>query len=181
MKKIVLFLSVLVVALAACNSPQAEKQQTKKKEISKAELLTNIQQEEKALFGDDAAKIDRRRALKLVDDYQQFAGRFPNDTAAPGYLFKASDISMNMGKPGQTVAIFEKLIKQYPDYNKIETCYFLRAFVYDDQLKDYKKARQYYQEFLKKYPDSDFADDAAMLLKNMGKTPEELIKEFGNK
>ncbi len=181
MKKIILLVTVTVVFLTACNNQQHEQQQVKKKEISKTELSAKIQQEEKALFGDDAAKIDKKSALRLVSDYQQFAARFPDDSAAAGYLFKASDISMNMGKPHQTVAIFDKLINNYPEFRKIETCYFLRAFVYDDQLKDYTKAKQYYQEFLKKYPDSDFADDATMLLKNMGKTPEELINEFGDK
>jgi len=34
------------------------------------------------------------------------------------------------------------------------------------------------EEFLEKYPDSDFADDARISLQNLGKSPEELIKEL---
>jgi TolA-binding protein len=58
---------------------------------------------------------------------------------------------------------------------------FLKAFVYEDQLHDLNKAKKYYEEFLEKYPDSDFADDARISLQNLGKSPEELIKEFEEK
>jgi inosine/xanthosine triphosphate pyrophosphatase family protein len=35
-----------------------------------------------------------------------------------------------------------------------------------------------YELFLQKYPDNDFADDARISIENLGKTPEELIKQF---
>ena len=180
MKKIVLIASVLLLIFSACNAP-SKKKEVKNVKLSESEMLRNIQQDEKAMFSGTATKIDKKLALKLVEEYQQYANRFPDDTITPEYLFKASDISMNMGTPRQTIAIFDKLINKYPDFNKISTCYFLRAFVYDDQLKDYKNAKQYYKDFLKRFPDSDFADDAQMLLNNLGKTPEELINEFGKK
>jgi len=182
MKKIVFLLSAIVIVVASCNAPDNSNKATNKTantELTKTELLTKIQQGEKKLFGDTLIHVNRKSALNIVDEYMQFAGRFPDDTMAAEYLFKASDISMNLNRPQQTVEIFNKLIETYPDFNKIPTCYFLRAFVYDDQLKDYKTAEKYYREFIKKYPNSDFADDAEMLLKNLGKTPEELIKEFG--
>jgi len=182
MKKIVFLLSAIIIAVASCNAPDNSNKATNKtenKELTKVELLTKIQQDEKKLFDDTLVPVNHKSALVLVDEYQQFATRFPDDTMAAEYLFKASDIAMNLNRPQQTVEIFNTLIENYPDFNKIPTCYFLRAFVYDDQLKDYKAAEKYYREFIKKYPNSDFADDAEMLLKNLGKTPEELIKEFG--
>jgi len=35
-----------------------------------------------------------------------------------------------------------------------------------------------YREFLQKYPNHEFADDAELSLKNLGKTPEELLEQF---
>lgn len=53
------------------------------------------------------------------------------------------------------------------------------GFVYENDLNDLENAKQTYEAFLQKYPnDPDFADDAQMALKNLGKSPEELIKEF---
>jgi hypothetical protein len=44
------------------------------------------------------------------------------------------------------------------------------------------KAKETYEDFLKKFPDDkDYADDATMALKNLGKSPEDLIKEFEKK
>ncbi len=180
MKRIIL-LVMATLLMVACQSTGSKKEK-EVKTLTKKELLQKIAKTEKALFSDSLASgIDKKSALALASDYQSFASRFPNDSLAPGYLFKASDILMNMNRPQQTIFIFNKIINKYPDFNKLPTCYFLRAFVYDDQLKDYKAAKKYYNEFLSKYPDSDFADDAKMLLNNLGKSPEELIKEFGGK
>jgi outer membrane protein assembly factor BamD (BamD/ComL family) len=178
MKKIALFISMIVLLTTACNSPSG-KNEAGKKELSKSELTANINKSESELFNDKVTRIDKKKALQLAGQYKEFVNRFPDDTLSAEYLFKASDIYMNMGLPQQTVALFNKLIEKYPHYSKIATCYFLRAFVYDDQLHDYKTAEKYYKEFIKKYPDSEFTDDAKMLLKNLGKSPEELIKEFG--
>jgi TolA-binding protein len=85
---------------------------------------------------------------------------------------------MNLQRPKETIALFDALLENYPDYEKTPSVLFLKAFVYEDQLRDLDHARMYYEEFIEKYPGSDFADDAEMSLKNLGKTPEELILEF---
>ena len=177
MRRVILFPILLAVFLVSCQSTDTRKEPAKK-ELTKSELLTKIHANEQKLYGDSAAVLDKKSAIITVRDYQSFATRFPKDSLAAEYLFKASDLLMNMGRPQQTVFTFNEIIQKHPDFNKMPTCYFLRAFVYDDQLKDYKAAEKYYKEFLEKYPDSDFADDTQMLLKNLGKTPEELIKEF---
>ena len=117
----------------------------------------------------------------MIDLYTEYAREFPDDTLAPVYLFKASDISMNLYRPLETIRILDTLLIKYPDYSKTPTALFLKAFVYEDQVKNYKLARKYYQQFIDKYPDNEFADDAQMSLENLGKSPEELIREFEEK
>ena len=51
---------------------------------------------------------------------------------------------------------------------------FLKAFTFDNDLKDYENARKYYEEFLAKYPNNEFAESAKFLLDNLGKSDEEL-------
>ena len=58
---------------------------------------------------------------------------------------------------------------------------FLQAFVYENHVGDLSNAREKYIEFIQKYPEKDFADDAEICLQNLGKTPEELIREFEEK
>ena len=74
--------------------------------------------------------------------------------------------------------LYDEILDDYPDFEKAPTVLFLKAFVYDDQLQDYTNAKKYYELFLEKYPNNEFTDDAEISLKNLGKTPEELIEEF---
>ncbi len=147
------------------------------KPVSKSDI-TKLEGE---LFNNSMSIPDAKKAQKLVDMYIDYANINPDDTSSPDYLFKAADISMNFRAPVKSVALFNRIINEYPGYKNVPTAMFLKGFVYEDQLQDFTNARKSYMEFLDNYPNSDFADDARVSLKNLGKTPEELIKEFENR
>lgn len=167
-----LFLITNLFLLASCVGPETKSEE---KELSIEESIAGLENE---LFNSDQTKIDKRKALDLVKLYVKFTDEYPDDPISPEYLFKASDISMNLNRPTQTIKLFNKILTTYPSYNKTPTALFLKAFVYEDQLHDYDQAKKYYELFIVEYPDSEFADDAAVSLKNLGKSPEELIREF---
>lgn len=169
MKKYYFFIAILFVGLS-CSGPQ--------KEVNKTGLLDSIDSMENKLYNSQDVQISKEDATNLIALYEQYADEFPDDTLAPVYLFRASDLSMNLQRPNETIELFNALLSNYPDYEKTPSVLFLKAFVYEDQLRDLENAKIYYEEFLEKYPNSDFADDAEMSLKNLGKTPEELILEF---
>jgi tetratricopeptide (TPR) repeat protein len=52
------------------------------------------------------------------------------------------------------------------------------GYVYENNLGELAKAEEIYKKFLELYPDNDFADDAEISLKYLGKSPEELIEIF---
>ena len=168
MKKYFYIIIILVINFS-CSGPQENNTQS---------ILDSIDQMEAKLYNGDDVQINMDNAVDLINLYQKFALENPKDSLAPVFLFRASDLSMNLNRPVQTIAIFDDLLDRYPDYEKVPSVLFLKAFVYEDQLKDFDQAKIYYEEFLQKYPDSDFADDAEISLKNLGKTPEELILEF---
>ncbi len=171
MKRCYLLLIGLLVLGASCSGPNERGQ-------SEMTVQDSIVSMENNLFDNNGAQIKRADAAKLIDLYKKFAKENPQDSLAPVYLFRAADISMNIQRPVRTIALFNKIMTDYPDYEKVPSVMFLKAFVYEDQLHDLEKAKKYYEEFLARYPDSDFADDAEISLKNLGKTPEELIREF---
>jgi TolA-binding protein len=78
----------------------------------------------------------------------------------------------------QAIEFFERLRSEYPDYPRTADALFLEAFVYDDQVKDYAKAGELYRLFIEKYPNHPFAKDAEASLNMLGKSNEDLIKEF---
>ncbi len=178
MKKILLMLVVIGLAFSSCKQ---NGQKTEAEKPDAKQLIDEIKSYEQQLFSDNINNIDFDKAFKLADKYEEYATAFPDDSLAPEFLFKASDILMNLNKPGKTISDYKKLIKDYPQYKNVATCYFLIAFVYDDQLKDYENAKKYYELYLKKYPDGEFAKDAKMALQYLGKPAEELIKAFEEK
>lgn len=174
MKKYFLLITGILLLSVSCSGPGKSNQ-------TEASLQDSIVKMENNLFNNEDSQIKRADALKLIDLYKQYAKQNPKDSLAPVYLFRASDLSMNLQRPFKTIALFDLILKEYPDYEKTSSVMFLKAFVYEDQLKDLDKAKKYYEEFLARYPESDFADDAEVSLKNLGKSPEELIKEFEKK
>jgi len=144
---------------------------------SKDKDLLKIKDFEKSVLGNVAAPLNMENAEKLVILYTDFAKKYPNDTNSVNFLFKAANISMIL-QPKRSVELFDQIIKDYPAYNKMAHCMFLKAFVYDDKLKNINKAREAYEEFIKKYPTNEFTDDAKACLDNLGKTTEQLIQEF---
>lgn len=133
---------------------------------------------EKEIYNPDQDTLNRKKAKTLIGLYEQFAAQNPQDKKTPEILFKAAELSINVQNPNKTIMLYDELLLNYPDFEKAKAVLFLKAFVYDDQLKDYANAKKYYEEFLIKYPNSEFADDAEISLKNLGKTPEEMIREF---
>ena len=85
---------------------------------------------------------------------------------------------MNIDKAKHSIELFDRIINDYPKFAKVADCMFLKAFVYDDKLKDYKKAKEAYEAFLKKYPTHEFAESAKACIENLGKSPDQLIREF---
>ena len=167
-----IILMIFSIFLASCAGPTAESEE---KEKSIEESIAELENE---LFNTNQSKLDKRKALDLVNLYVRYVNQYPDEPISPEYLFKASDISMNLNRPRKTIQLFDRILTEYPGYNKTPSALFLKAFVYEDQLQDYDKAKKYYNLFLEKYPNSEFADDAEVSIKNLGKSPEELIREF---
>lgn len=166
------YVLILILALIAASCGQnKENQEAKTTEES-------IQELEKALFDTESLTLDRKKANELSYLYEKWAHENAQHAEASAHLLKAADLSMNLNNPRRSIGIYDQILKNYPDSKQASSALFLMAFVYDDQLKDYVNAGKYYTEFLAKYPESPFANDAAASLKNLGKTPEELVKEF---
>ena len=174
MKRLITIIIVSVVLFASCNT------EVKEEVNNEFKVTDSIQYYEKILFSSNANKIKMEEAVKLADFYEAFAIENKNDGLAPIYLFKAADINMNMNRSEKALDCFNIILEKYPDFEKAPSALFLKAFIYENQLMDYVNAEKYYRLFIEKYPDNDFTDDAEISLKNIGKTPEELIKEFEN-
>ena len=138
---------------------------------------------EKKMAADDFTLDEKGlvTANELVAAYLDFAEKQKDSPDAPDYLYKAADLSLNINQAKQSLDLYNRIIYQYPDYKKVPECLFLMGYIYENYFQELGKAKEIYEQFLAKYPDHDFADDAKVSIENLGKSPEELIRLFEEK
>jgi outer membrane protein assembly factor BamD (BamD/ComL family) len=145
---------------------------------SRDESIKKIKELETKLMKDSTKAKDEVSAYNLQVAYSDFQERFPEDPDAPEYLFKAADLSISLSWGESAIKILDKFLSVYPDHKRAAEALFYKGFVYDNQINDDVKAGEFYRAFLKKYPDNAFAPSVEASIKNLGKSDEELIKEF---
>jgi hypothetical protein len=123
-------------------------------------------------------KPDSNAVTELLSAYHNFASKYEKDSLAPEYLYKAAGLAVGFNRGVQAVDLYESIITSYPQYNRVPECYFMEAFAYENVIHNIGKANEYYNKFLVKYPDHALAKDAEAAIKYLGKTPEEMIRDF---
>lgn len=122
--------------------------------------------------------VDSNAVIELLGAYQNFSLKYPDDSLAPEYLFKAAGLALDFNHGEQAIDLYESIIHTYPDYKKAPECFFMEAFTYENTLKNIGKANDYYNEFLIRYPNHELADDARTAIKYLGKSPDEMVREW---
>jgi len=97
--------------------------------------------------------------------FQDFANAFPDDPKSPDYLLKASDFSIALNLPNKSVKILDRIIEEYPDYNRMEDVMYVKASHLDFNLRDTTAAKDAYRAFMEKYPESELIDDCEIRIK----------------
>ncbi len=144
---------------------------------SKTQTEDQISSMEDRMFTTESG-FSRVGADSLIQMYRDFAGTYPDDSLSPVYLFKAASMTMNLQNGPGSIALFEQIRESYPDFEKAPLCLFFTGYVQENVMGDIDKARETYQLFIDTYPDHDFVDDAQASIRNLGKTPEQMIQEF---
>ncbi len=125
-------------------------------------------------------RIDPALGKEFISQCQQFAQYFPQDTLSPRLLLKAGQAAVTIRKYPLAIECFDALQTKYPTHEKASSALFLQAFTYDTNLKDFKSAEKYYREFIERYPEDPMINDVLVLVDNISKTPEEIVKGFQN-
>jgi len=161
----ILFIVVLALSLAGC-SPSRDKS------------AENIKKLETALYSPQATSFSKVKADSLMNLYDGFVKAFPDDSLAPAFLFKSANLAMNAGDGKGAITRFDQFIQAYPANQKAALCLFFKGYVYENLMRDLVKAKEAYLSFIEKFPDHELVKDARMSVQNLGKTPEQMIREF---
>lgn len=154
-------LAFVAVMLTACQA-------------SKEKLNEQIKVLEKEMSTEHSAQT-RERLLVLCQDY---VSKYPKDSLAPEYLFKAGTLNVSLRKGEEALSNFVNLINRYPKSEYIPQAYYYIAFVYEDVIYDIIAAEAAYTEFIERYPNHKLAEDAKLSIRYLGKSPEDIIASF---
>ncbi|MEM9836631.1 MAG: tetratricopeptide repeat protein [Bacteroidota bacterium] len=140
--------------------------------------LTDLTEGFSQLTDPETGLLNEEAATEYVNNAMAFAKQSGQDTVAALPLYRAAEVARALGKPAQAIEIYQSVIDQYSSFSKAAEAQFMLAFSYDEDLNDLEKARTAYETFIDKYPTHGFADDAEMLLSNLGKSDEEILREL---
>ncbi len=169
MKKSTLLIVLALVAMVSGCKPSREKS------------VERIRSIEKRLFSPEAVSFSKPTADSLLTMYDEYISRFPADSLTPSFVFKAANVAMNAGNGSRALSYFDRYLKSYPYQPKAALCLFFKAFVYENVIHDIEQARESYLLFIEKYPNNEFNKDARLALMNLGKSPEQMVREFDMK
>jgi TolA-binding protein len=171
-----------IVLLSSCGNQSEEKTEQPaeaKKADHKEELHNTILRMEGEMHR--SQELDNVLAGQAIKAYDDYAEAYPEDTIAPDYLFKAGEIATAIRQYPQAASYYETIINRYPKFRLIQESYFMEATVYDQYLNDDDKAKTIYENLLNTFPGGPYTADTKAAIANLGKSDEELIKEFEKK
>ncbi len=148
-------------------------------ETMDAETLDRmIEETRNQIYNEKDNKFDTNKAMEYIQYCQAFGKKAPTDANAAKYLFQAAETARSIKKYDLALSIYDNIYANFSSYPKAPQAMFLKAFTLDSEMQQYDRAKNLYQEFMTKHPEDEFADDTKFLLENLGKSDEEIIKQF---
>jgi TolA-binding protein len=191
--KLILAGAILSALITSCGTGNKEKETKSRNDslragalrnpkILKEQFSTSIKEAEEKMKGAKSSDYNAEIARGLIKSYLDYANAFPEDTMAPDYFYRAGEIAASGGSYDQAVFLFQTVSEKYPNYKYVVEALYEEAMIYDSKLPGQDpKAKLIYEDIIKRYPTHKLAADAKIAISNLGKTDEELVKEFEKK
>jgi TolA-binding protein len=172
-----IFLPLITIALlASCGGGGGTENEPMTAADSAAEASRRIRAQEDSLYSKPV--FDRKGAVAIKDVYIAYVRRFPLDTMAPEYLFRAAGVISKLGDPQTGVDLYDRIIRDYPGWRRLVDTYYLKAFTLDNDMQLKGAAKTAYEEVIAKFPDHKFATESNAMIENLELTDQELIEKF---
>ena len=175
MKKYILTSVVFSLIIFSCTQQKQEETTTASAQPNKEIYLEQVKKYEDQLRS--ATLLNDTLGQAAIKAYADYASLF-DDSLSPEFLFRAAEVSVGIKAYEKALIYYENLLKKYPNYKHQEEALYLQGFLYDNFLNQDDKAKKVYENVISKYPEHKLAEDSKAAIKNLGKTDEELIKEF---
>ena len=96
------------------------------------------------------------------------------DSLTEAEMYTLAQQNYDKGSFEESVALYERLLADYPESEHRGDALFLTAYIYGNELKQIEKARGIYSQFLDEFPGHKMAEAAQFDLNYLGKSEEEM-------
>lgn len=174
--RLLLCANIGIIALSFACTPKPPNTAT----VTQAQLISTLGQLETELRAGKGTALDTNKINTFVQNAEALATRFPQDSLAPLYLFRAAELRHATGKWEEAIDLWGKIDAKFKNYQRSPEALFMQGFVAENELHDRKQAVKYYQIFIEKYPQHPLSKDASALIDNLkkGVSDQELIEQF---
>jgi len=140
---------------------------------------------DKEMFDDADEKAKTKNFTEAVKEYDMLAEEYHKSNYTCKGLFETAKIYHSLLIPSMSkdesmkkaIVYYKRVIEEFRDKHEAEQSLFMIGFINANELNRIDSAKIVYESFLKKYPKSQFADAAQLELNNLGKTPEEILRD----
>lgn len=170
---------LLIFLLASCKSESTKSgSDNAAQNLPAIDNVADLQALGQSVYDTTTGRINNALASQFISQTEIFVNKNKAIEDAPVLLHRAAETARSIRQIPKALGLYERIITEYPNHEKAAQALFLKAFTYDDDLNEFEKAKEMYDAFLAKYPTHDFADDTEFLLKNLGKTDEEILQSL---
>lgn len=130
-----------------------------------------------------STQFDEKLAIRANNTFVKCAFECHHDSISALYLLKAAQLSQSLNKLELSEKYLTKILSDYPNTKFKPAAKFLLAQYYADVklLNKPSKAKELFNQIIKEYPKSIWAENAAAALQWVGKSDEEILKELKKK
>jgi TolA-binding protein len=182
--KIGFFIASLTLFISCGNNSSEKKEEIVKADTTVVELdkCTTLFNEAKRFDAIllKATVVNNDIAEQAIKAFYEFSANCKTDTLSPVFLVKAGQVAQSIRKYTQAQLFFVKCTEEFPKFKNRGAALFLLAQLYDNatMLNNESEAKTIYEQIIREYPKSPFADDSKACIKNLGKTDEQIVEEF---
>jgi tetratricopeptide (TPR) repeat protein len=133
---------------------------------------------EDVLVNPDETGINRSAAMKFVDASEALALSLPDYPKVPEYLYKSGEIARSIRTLPKAMNLYDWILTSYPNHEDAPKVLFIKGFLLEHEFNNQEEAKLIYEKFVADYPNHEMAESAKFLLKNIGKSEEEILKEI---
>jgi peptidyl-prolyl cis-trans isomerase C len=124
--------------------------------------------------------VDRYKSTQAKDVYDAEVVRLKQKVKPVNYLREELVASLRTAEqlweliqmeedPYERIQYYRDIVNHYPDHRYAPQALFMIGFVYAEEVRDTKRAKQTFDELIRKYPDSEVVGSAQWMIDNVDK------------